>query len=72
MLKLSRNDQILYYIKIDDNSSIDINITELTNVVVISGYTIISDNLGNLLYFHNNGVVDSNNFIHIFSTNIVR
>lgn len=62
-------DQKYYYIKINENSNHVINITELTNVTLNSDYPIISDNLGNLIYLRNDGVVDSNNFVHEFSIN---
>ena len=55
-----------YYMELDTNGSILRNRTKL--ISPIGNYPIISDRLGNLLYFANNGTVDSKNNLHVFST----
>ena len=56
-----------YYIKLLNNGNVIGNETPMKNITKITGYPIIEDSSNNLLYVGNNGVVDSDNNIHIFS-----
>jgi len=56
-----------YYITLSNDSNVIRKETPMKNITRILGYPIIEDNSNNLLYLDKNGVVDSDNNIHIFS-----
>jgi len=63
------NDGTQWYIKIANIGSILIPECPLSTIATIPNSPIISDNNGNLLYLDDNGIVDSNNNIHIITSN---
>ena len=57
-----------YLLKIDSNGIVIQNETIISSVVVIPDYQIVTDDNGNLIYLANNGIVDSNNDVHIITS----
>ena len=66
-IKWRKKDISNYYMKLSNAGEILINATPLEAVAVLPGYPVIKDDLGNLLYLGDYGVVDSKNNIHVFS-----
>ena len=70
-LKISNlnNTGIIYYLKFDRKGSILLNLTPLNKVSTVHNLPIVTDEYGNLIYLDGNGIVDSNNNIHILTLN---
>ena len=66
-IKWRKKDIGNYYMKLSNDGRILINATPLEAVAVLPGYPVVRDDLGNLLYLGDYGVVDSKNNIHIYS-----
>ena len=66
-LKWQKKGDSYYYAKLSNDGGIIINATLLDNVTVIRGYPVVKDDLGNLVYLDKDGVVDSENNIHVFT-----
>ena len=56
-----------YYATLSYDGTILTNATPLDNVTAIPGYPVVKDDLGNLIYLDKDGVVDSENNIHVFT-----